>query len=67
MIFNIALVFFLLFLVNFHLHAQNKNYKKLEEVNKKLQYNKTTYIELLKIEKDLNKDLRKLKKKYKKI
>ena len=69
MISNIALVFFLLFLVNFHLHSESKNYKKLEEVNKKLQYNKATYLELLKIEKDLNKDLKKLKtniKKYKK-
>ena len=56
MIFNIALVFFLLFLVNFHLHSESKNYKKFEEVNKKLQYNKATYLELLKIEKDLNKN-----------
>lgn len=70
MISNIALVFFLLFLVNFHLHSQSKNYKKLEEVNKKLQYNKATYLELLTIEKELNKDLKKLKtniKKYKKF
>ena len=69
MISNIALVFILLFLVNSHLYPQNKNYKKLEEINKKLQYNEVTYSELLKIEKDLNKDLNKLKtniKKYKK-
>jgi len=55
MISNTALVFLLLFLVNFHLHSESKNYKKLEEVNKKLQYNKATYLELLKIEKDLKK------------
>ena len=61
MISNIALVFILLFLVNSHLYPQNKNYKKLEEINKKLQYNKVTYSELLKIEKDLNQDLNKLK------
>ena len=69
MISNIALLFFLLFLVNFHIYSQNTNYKKLEEVNKKLQYNEVTYMELLKIEKDLNKDLKKIKtniKKYKK-
>ena len=69
MISNIALLFFLLFLVNFHIYSQNTNYKKLEEVNKKLQYNEVTYIELLKIEKDLNKNLKKIKtniKKYKK-
>ena len=64
-----VLLFFLLFLVNFQLYSQNKNYKKLEEVNKKLQYNELTYLELLKIEKELNKDLNKIKtniKKYKK-
>jgi septal ring factor EnvC (AmiA/AmiB activator) len=66
MISNIALVFFLLFLVNSHLYSQNKNYKKLEEINKKLQYNEVTYSELLKIEKDLNKDLNKLKSNIKK-
>ena len=66
---NIALVFFLLFIVNSQLYSQNKNYKKLDEVNKKLQYNELTYLELLKIEKELNKDLNKLKNninKYKK-
>ena len=66
---TIALVFTLLFLVNSHLYSQNKNYRKLEEINKKLQYNEVTYSELLKIEKDLNKDLNKLKtniKKYRK-
>ena len=66
MISSIALVFTLLFLVNPHLFSQNKNYKKLEEINKKLQYNKVTYSELLKIEKDLNKDLNKLKSNIKK-
>ena len=66
MISNIALVFILLFLVNSHLYPQNKNYKKLEEINKKLQYNEVTYSELLKIEKDLNKDLNKLKTNIKK-
>ncbi|MDA9558352.1 peptidoglycan DD-metalloendopeptidase family protein [Alphaproteobacteria bacterium] len=70
MISSIALVFTLiLLLVNSHLYSQNKNYKKLEEVNKKLQYNEITYSELLKIEKDLNQDLNKLKiniKKYRK-
>jgi murein hydrolase activator len=69
MISNIALVFTLLFLVNSHLFSQDKNYKKLEEINKKLQYNEITYTELLKIEKDLNKDLNKVKtniKKYRK-
>jgi len=69
MISSIALVFTLLFLVNSHLYAQNKTYKKLEEINKKLQYNEVTYSELLKIEKALNKDLNKVKtniKKYRK-
>ena len=66
---NIAFVFLLIFLLNFQLYSQNKNYKKLEEIQKKLQYNELTYIELIKIEKELNKDLNEIKtniKKYKK-
>ncbi|MAI02393.1 MAG: hypothetical protein CBE14_001455 [Rickettsiales bacterium TMED254] len=64
--------FFIIFAlsIHFNLFSKNINYKKLKEEEKKLQYNESTYKELLKAEKELRKDINEVNKnikKYKKL
>ena len=50
--------------------AKNNNYKKLKEIEKKLLNNQEVYLEILKVEKEVNKNINKAKsnvEKYKKL
>ena len=42
------------------MQAQDANYKKLKEVEEKLINNKETYLELIKVEKEIKKNLNKI-------
>ena len=56
--------------IPFFIQAKENNYKQLEEIEKKLFNNKEVYLELLKVEKEVNKNINKTKsnvKKYKKL
>ena len=50
--------------------AKDNNYKKLKEIEKKLLSNQEVYLEILKVEKEVNKNINKAKsnvEKYKKL
>ena len=68
--YSFLLFFYFLILDLAHIQAKSTNYKKLEEIEKKLLINKEVYLELLKVEKEAKKNVNKALfnvKKYKKI
>ena len=53
------LIFFYLILSSLFLQAKDNNYKKLREIEEKLLSNKELYFDLLKIEKEIKKNISK--------
>ena len=53
---------YIICLASFTTFAKEINYEKLEEIEKKLQFNELTYRELVKVEKDISRDINKVNK-----